>query len=109
MNGARVAESVELGGELLVVRLPEEPDRRVECLCEFIARHRTFRQADQDCVTERHYADLRPQNRSRDLCLDYMHKISYASICMDARVCPVLKPLVSVSRIGDSASVQAAT
>src|SRR5713226_7235185 len=61
LSVAPVAEPCELAVDLLVVRLPEEPDRRVEYLCEFIARHRTFRQADQDCVTERHYADLRPQ------------------------------------------------
>src|SRR4051812_23645663 len=54
---AAVAQPRQLAVDLLMVGLPEEPDRRVERLGEFIARHRAVRQACQDRVTERQYAD----------------------------------------------------
>jgi hypothetical protein len=57
LNVAAVAKPRELTINLLVVGFPEEPDGRIECLGELIARHRTFRQADQDRVAERHYAN----------------------------------------------------
>ena len=55
LNVAPIAESRELAINLLMVSSPEEPDRRIERLGEFVARHRTFRQANKDRVTERHF------------------------------------------------------
>jgi hypothetical protein len=44
LNVAPIAQACELAINLLVISSPEEPDRRIERLGEFIARHRTFRQ-----------------------------------------------------------------
>ena len=57
LDVAAVAVLREFAIDLLVVGLPEEPDRGVERLCELIARHRPLRQAGKDCVTERQTAD----------------------------------------------------
>src|SRR5216684_6681792 len=57
LDVAPIAEPSEFAINLLVVGSPEEPDGCVERLGEFIARHRTFRQAYKDRVTERHYAN----------------------------------------------------
>src|ERR1700737_1798258 len=54
---APIAEPSEFAINLLVVGSPEEPDGCVKRLGEFIACHRTFRQACKDRVTERHYAN----------------------------------------------------
>jgi hypothetical protein len=54
---AAVAQLREFALDLLVVGFPEKPDRGIERLGELIARHRTFGQASQDCVTERHVAN----------------------------------------------------
>ena len=54
LDVAAVAKPRQLAIDLLVVGLPEEPDRRIEGLGELIARHRTFRQACKDSVAKRH-------------------------------------------------------
>ena len=63
----------------LMARLEHHRDRcaRYErILGKLVARHRTFRQAGQDCVTERQAPTL------FDILVDNMHKIAYASICI---------------------------
>src|SRR5205807_1940734 len=78
---ATFAEPCELTINLLVVGFPEESDGRIERLGEFIARHRTFRQAHKDCVTERQCSNP-PFLTDAPCILDIMHKGAYASICI---------------------------
>src|SRR6201996_8703701 len=54
LDMAAVAQLRQLAVDLLVIGLPEEADGGVEGLGELIARHRTFRQASEDRVAERH-------------------------------------------------------
>jgi len=50
---AAIAKFRQLAIDLLMVGLPEEPDRRIEGLGELIARHRTFGQAGKDRIAKR--------------------------------------------------------